>query len=257
MTRIILSVICGLVVGAAGPAGAADFRMLHGQAFKGMHYRVLKLQRPDTGHCARLCRQDPRCRAFTYLAPGFRGSRRAVCVLKNGVGRLMPCRLCITGIKVGAHRPGHHRGAPRWRPGQPPSGPGPSGPPGRNCRWVEKCNPLACKVVCGQPKMACRFKCIPSPTYWPPRTVKVRRPKQVCKYGMTECRCKLWGAEGENPHCIGQGVVKRLCKQCNNECSFQFVRLCTCQTQKSNCAVKRHCRRVCPPRSCRKVMVCN
>jgi hypothetical protein len=64
----------------------------------GGDYRSLDVAADATGEaCAKLCREDGKCRAFTYLRPGY-GSSSARCFLKDRITkpRRKPC--CISGV---------------------------------------------------------------------------------------------------------------------------------------------------------------
>jgi hypothetical protein len=64
----------------------------------GGDYKSLDVATDATGEsCAKLCQADGKCRAFTYLRPGY-GSSSARCYLKDRITkpRRKPC--CISGV---------------------------------------------------------------------------------------------------------------------------------------------------------------
>ncbi|MFN3350683.1 PAN domain-containing protein [Pseudorhodoplanes sp.] len=64
----------------------------------GGDYRSFELPSDPTGTaCAKACEAEPRCRAFTYLRPGY-GSASARCFLKDRVTRPRPKPCCISGV---------------------------------------------------------------------------------------------------------------------------------------------------------------
>lgn len=65
----------------------------------GGDYKSLDVAADSTGEvCAKLCREDGKCRAFTYLRPGYGGAAQARCFLKDRITkpRRKPC--CISGV---------------------------------------------------------------------------------------------------------------------------------------------------------------
>ncbi len=79
----------------------------------GLDYRRLAMPGQAPADCRRACLADPRCRAYTYVRPGFQG-RRAWCWLKHGVPRPVERRCCVSGVKTGRAGPGPW---PGQRPG--------------------------------------------------------------------------------------------------------------------------------------------
>ncbi|MBI3436984.1 MAG: PAN domain-containing protein [Proteobacteria bacterium] len=64
----------------------------------GGDYRQFDISPDPTGkECAQECQSDPRCRAWTYLRPGYQGPQ-ARCFLKDRIKppRRRPC--CISGV---------------------------------------------------------------------------------------------------------------------------------------------------------------
>ena len=64
----------------------------------GMDYKNFDLNVPDPRLCQNACLDDPKCKAFTYVKPGFQGPN-ARCWLKDGVPQTKPNSCCISGIK--------------------------------------------------------------------------------------------------------------------------------------------------------------
>jgi PAN domain len=66
----------------------------------GMNYNNYPLSSADPQLCANDCANDPNCKAFTYVKPGFRGENsEPECWLKNGVPDPVPNEYCISGVK--------------------------------------------------------------------------------------------------------------------------------------------------------------
>jgi hypothetical protein len=64
----------------------------------GGDFRSLEIAPDPTGEaCAKACQDDPKCRAFTYVRPGY-GTPAARCYLKDRITkpRAKPC--CISGV---------------------------------------------------------------------------------------------------------------------------------------------------------------
>ncbi len=64
----------------------------------GGDFRSFELPPDPTGEaCAEACRGDPKCRAFTYVRPGY-GRAAARCFLKDRITRprVKPC--CVSGV---------------------------------------------------------------------------------------------------------------------------------------------------------------
>ncbi|MEA2045212.1 MAG: PAN domain-containing protein [Euryarchaeota archaeon] len=64
----------------------------------GMDYRNFDLSSPDPQLCEQECANDPKCKAFTYVKPGYQGPN-ARCWLKTGVPDPIPAACCISGVK--------------------------------------------------------------------------------------------------------------------------------------------------------------
>ena len=66
----------------------------------GMNYKSYVPSSADPLICANDCANDPICKAFTYVKPGFRGSNSCPeCWLKNGVPDPIFQEYCISGVK--------------------------------------------------------------------------------------------------------------------------------------------------------------
>ncbi len=63
----------------------------------GMDYKSYDLLSPDPNLCERACKEDPNCRAWTYVKPGVQGPK-ARCWLKSGVPQAVKNTSCISGI---------------------------------------------------------------------------------------------------------------------------------------------------------------
>ncbi|HSD58334.1 MAG TPA: PAN domain-containing protein, partial [Methanotrichaceae archaeon] len=82
----------------APPAGAVQPGMENDIDRPGNDYRNFDLSSPDPALCKQECDDDPNCKAFTYVKPGFQGSS-ARCWLKNVVPNAVPSSCCISGVK--------------------------------------------------------------------------------------------------------------------------------------------------------------
>ncbi len=65
----------------------------------GNDYRRFELGVPDASLCIEACKNDPDCKACTYVKPGVQG-KKAVCYLKNRVPAPVDNKNCISGLKV-------------------------------------------------------------------------------------------------------------------------------------------------------------
>ncbi len=71
----------------------------------GMDYKNFDLASPNPNLCEKACAEDPNCKAFTYVRPGYQG-QSARCWLKSGVpDTAVPAECCISGKKVGGSSP--------------------------------------------------------------------------------------------------------------------------------------------------------
>jgi hypothetical protein len=67
----------------------------------GMNYKSYPLSSADPQVCANDCANDPNCKAFTYVKPGFRGANsQPECWLKNGVPDSVSQEYCVSGVKA-------------------------------------------------------------------------------------------------------------------------------------------------------------
>jgi hypothetical protein len=66
--------------------------------YPGGDYRDFALKRPVPADCQAACRQDPECRAFTYVKPGLQGPY-AHCWLKSIVPKPVQDPNCVSGVK--------------------------------------------------------------------------------------------------------------------------------------------------------------
>lgn len=65
---------------------------------RGGNYRHFDLPSDPTGRkCQMACQGDKRCRAFTYVRPGY-GSAAARCYLKSKIPRPLHTPCCISGV---------------------------------------------------------------------------------------------------------------------------------------------------------------
>jgi len=87
------------VRGAAGGSLQVSFTYEPNTDRPGMNYNSVVLQQADSNKCKNLCRQDPQCRAYTYVPPGVQMPGNAVCWLKNGVPAPVPGPGLVSGVK--------------------------------------------------------------------------------------------------------------------------------------------------------------
>ena len=67
----------------------------------GMNYKSYFPSSADPQVCATDCANDPNCKAFTYVKPGFRGpNSQPECWLKNGVPDPVSQEYCVSGVKA-------------------------------------------------------------------------------------------------------------------------------------------------------------
>jgi hypothetical protein len=52
---------------------------------------------PNGATCGQACKADPKCRAWTYVRPGYIG-QAARCYLKSRITRPRPAPCCISGV---------------------------------------------------------------------------------------------------------------------------------------------------------------
>jgi hypothetical protein len=64
----------------------------------GHDYKNFDLPEPRPEICRDACREDGRCKAFTYVSPGIQGSN-ARCWLKDGTPRPKPAQGLVSGAK--------------------------------------------------------------------------------------------------------------------------------------------------------------
>ena len=64
----------------------------------GRDYKHFDLPTPDYKLCSQACKNDPECKAYTYVKPGIQGSK-ARCWLKSEIPSAKSSDCCISGIK--------------------------------------------------------------------------------------------------------------------------------------------------------------
>jgi len=90
----------------------------------GSDYRNFDLQKPEFELCESACRENPTCKAWTYVKPGIQGPN-ARCWLKSGVPQATASSCCISGIKNVEMAPSQLQAAPTIQPGEPTATVGP------------------------------------------------------------------------------------------------------------------------------------
>ncbi len=63
----------------------------------GMDYTNFDLPSPDPGLCENACKEDPNCKAWTYVKPGIQGPQ-ARCWLKSGIPEPAKNSCCVSGV---------------------------------------------------------------------------------------------------------------------------------------------------------------
>lgn len=94
--------LCGCV--AMSTPTASNSSALYGEMEKdvnrlGLDYRDFDLDQPDAQLCADACAADAKCKAWTYVHPGWQGDK-ARCWLKDPVP--LPRKdetCCVSGVK--------------------------------------------------------------------------------------------------------------------------------------------------------------
>ena len=64
----------------------------------GQDYASFELEAPDPQLCQTACEKDVKCRAFTYVKPGYQGPP-ARCWLKHTIPQGSPHDCCVSGAK--------------------------------------------------------------------------------------------------------------------------------------------------------------
>lgn len=64
----------------------------------GLDYDNFDLESADPQICKDTCAGDPRCKAWTYVKPGYQGNK-ARCWLKNGKPQPRNNNCCVSGVK--------------------------------------------------------------------------------------------------------------------------------------------------------------
>ncbi len=79
------------------PPGSS-FALQHDTNIQGGDYKNFDLTEPRPELCRDACREDGRCRAFTYVKPGIQG-KQARCWLKQKASPPKPAQCCVSGVK--------------------------------------------------------------------------------------------------------------------------------------------------------------
>lgn len=91
-----LIIISAFAIAAAGLSSNASAQFRQNIDMPGRDYRSFDIN--SASGCLKICLGDPRCRAWTWMKPGFRGPN-AHCWLKNGEPRSVENRCCISGVR--------------------------------------------------------------------------------------------------------------------------------------------------------------
>ena len=79
--------------------GGAEMSVEGSTNFPGLDYNSFDMGSASYDQCAQACLDDPLCKAFTYVQPGYQ-SPKARCCLKSGVSSKEPNECCVSGVKV-------------------------------------------------------------------------------------------------------------------------------------------------------------
>ncbi len=72
--------------------------LAEGQERPGSTYDVLKIEPADVQACRQLCLDDAKCKAYSYVKPGFQGNK-ARCWLKDALTPAWTSECCVSGVK--------------------------------------------------------------------------------------------------------------------------------------------------------------
>jgi hypothetical protein len=78
--------------------GSSSLALQHDTNLPGHDYKNFDLPEPRPEICRDACREDGRCRAFTYVGPGIQGPS-ALCWLKERASRSQPAKGLVSGVK--------------------------------------------------------------------------------------------------------------------------------------------------------------
>ncbi|MBN2517000.1 MAG: PAN domain-containing protein [Deltaproteobacteria bacterium] len=65
----------------------------------GKDYKVFYLDKAHMFDCMKACLADPKCKAWTYVKPGYQGPKGR-CYLKSAVPPSVPNKCCMSGPKI-------------------------------------------------------------------------------------------------------------------------------------------------------------
>ncbi len=65
----------------------------------GSDYRRIVMDKPQANVCRKTCRDDDRCKAYTFVKPGVQHPNKAICYLKHSKPPKRPNKCCESGEK--------------------------------------------------------------------------------------------------------------------------------------------------------------
>lgn len=65
----------------------------------GSDYRRIVMEKPQANVCRKTCKDDARCKAYTFVKPGVQHPTKAICYLKNPAPPKTPNNCCESGEK--------------------------------------------------------------------------------------------------------------------------------------------------------------
>lgn len=99
---ILLFALLAPALAVADPARVPQWSEQDNFDLPGFDLDRFEMARGRKDVCAEECKQNPLCRAYTFVRPGFQG-KRAVCWLKSDVPKPKPSNCCISGKLDGVH----------------------------------------------------------------------------------------------------------------------------------------------------------
>jgi hypothetical protein len=96
---ICISVVCMFIVLLFALQKASATMSIYPGDQPGMNYRNFDLPSDDPTLCSTECDKDVKCKAYTYVKPGYQGSK-ARCWLKSDIPAVKQNSCCISGTKM-------------------------------------------------------------------------------------------------------------------------------------------------------------
>jgi uncharacterized protein YkwD len=90
-------IILVMILGCFSVYAGAEITREENTDRPGMDYNTISLDTPDPSLCEQACRDDDKCKAYTYVKPGVQG-KKANCWLKSSVPDPVPSNDCVSGV---------------------------------------------------------------------------------------------------------------------------------------------------------------